>query len=226
MSAGPDVRRYTRGTPPQHPRAVDPGEPIAFDPWADLDFVGGGVAYADLLAVLRRTAEALAASTADEATMRRLTRRMQEITAVLEESRVAPGCGYSGRRHDLPGRGHPQLVPAVTTRWATNLIEADVRFDASHVGGRGAVHGGMLPLLFDELLGRLSNANRPTPARTAYLRTDYHRVTLPYVDYRFDGTVDEEEGRKRLLTARLTAPDGFVVASAEGLFVALREGAP
>jgi acyl-coenzyme A thioesterase PaaI-like protein len=106
------------------------------------------------------------------------------------------------------------------------VIEADVRFDASHVGGRGAVHGGMVPLLFDELLGRLSNANRPVPARTAYLRTDYHRVTLPYVDYRLDGSVDEETGGKRFLSARLTAPDGVVVASAEGLFVALRDGAP
>ncbi|KQW45011.1 hypothetical protein ASC77_19700 [Nocardioides sp. Root1257] len=213
--------------PANEPRTVDPGEPIAFDPWIDdLDYNGGGTAYADLLEAFCEAREALAASMADESTMRSVTLQLRDVTATLGESGVEPGNGFSGRRYDLPGRGHPGLVPAVTTSWATNVITADVRFDASHVGGRGAVHGGIVPLLFDELLGRLSNANREVPCRTAYLRTDYHRVTLPYVDYLFDATVDEEVGRKRFLSARLTAPDGFVVASAHGLFVALRNGAP
>ena len=211
----------------QDPRYTDPGDSIAFDPWIDdLHYAGGGAAYADLLSAFRETKEALAASMADESTMRSLASALRGVAATLRQFKVVPGSGYSGRRYDLPGRGHPGLVPAVTTSWATNVIRADVRFDASHVGGRGAVHGGIVPLLFDELLGRLSNANRHVPSRTAYLRTNYHRVTLPYVDYLFDGRVDNEVGRKRFLSARLTAPDGVVVASAEGLFIALREGAP
>ncbi|MGK5114626.1 PaaI family thioesterase [Geodermatophilus sp. CPCC 205506] len=200
---------------------------VRFDPWIDdLDYRGGGQEYADLVAEFRRFMNALAASTPPAEEMRQVSSGLARLRSTLERHRSGRGAGYSGNRYDLAGRGHPHLIPAHVTRWATNELQATVVFGAAHIGSNDAVHGGMHPLLFDEVLGRLANTNRRTRCRTAYLKTDYHSVTLPDVAYELHATVDEEAGRKRLLSARLTGPDGVLTASAEGLFVALREGAP
>lgn len=200
---------------------------IRFDPWIeDLGYRGGGNEYRDLLAEFRRFMNVLAMTAPSAEVMDQVSRGLKELREALSHHGAKDGEVFSGNRYDLPGRGHPHLIPARITRWSTNELHAVVVFGGAHMGGNGAVHGGMQPLLFDELLGRLSNTNRPTRCRTAYLKTDYLRVTLPNVPYDFDATVDREEGRKRFLSARLTAPDGQVVATAEGLFVALNEGAP
>ena len=199
---------------------------IRFDPWIkDLGYRGGGSEYRDLLAEFRRFMNVLAMAAPPAEVMDRVSRGLAELREALGNHATKYGEAYSGNRYDLPGRGHPHLVPARITHWSTNELRAVVVFGGAHIGGNGAVHGGMQPLLFDEMLGRLSNTNRPMRCRTAYLKTDYLRVTLPDVPYDFDATVDREEGRKRFLSARLTAPDGHVVATAEALFVVLKEGA-
>lgn len=199
---------------------------MRFNPWIeDLHYSGGGDAYATLLERFRDLLHVLASCAADEDTMRQAAEQVEDLTKMLEQSRTRPGEGYSGNRYDLPGRGHPHLVPAVFTRWATNEITATLVFGPGHVGGNGAVHGGILPLLFDEVMGRLANTNRESRCRTAYLRTDYRAVVLVDVRYELQATVDREDGRKRYLSARVAGPDGTVVGEAEGLFVVLREGA-
>lgn len=208
------------------PEPLGPDEVLRFDPWvADLTYAGGGAEYEELLSALRSLTATTAASRPDASAMRRATQLITAAATELSPFAVPPGEGYSGRRYDLSGRGHPRLVAATNLRLRTFSATADVRFDASHIGGGGAIHGGMAPLLFDEVLGRLSNANRHLPARTAFLRTDYHQVMWPFTEYRLEASVDDEVGRKRYLSARLTGPDGLV-ASAEGLWVVLRDGAP
>jgi acyl-coenzyme A thioesterase PaaI-like protein len=199
---------------------------VRFDPWIeDIHYRGGGSEYRDLLAEFRRLADALAACTPPPQDMKRVERGLAEMRAILEPHAAPFGQGYSGNRHDLPGRGHAHLIPARVTRWTTNQLEAIVVFGAAHIGGNGAVHGGMQPLLFDEVMGRLSNGNRRVRCRTAYLKTSYLKVTLPEVEYNLNATVDREQGRKRYLSGRLTDPEGEHVAIAEGLFIALRDGA-
>jgi acyl-coenzyme A thioesterase PaaI-like protein len=210
------------------PDEINPDEDDVgrFDPWIDdLNFRGGGEDYGDLVAEFRRFMNALAVATPPVEEMRNVTRRLADLRATLELYGTKYGGAYSGNRYDLPGRGHPHLVPATITRWTTNEMRATVVFGGAHIGGNGAVHGGMPPLLFDELLGRLANTNRPLRCRTACLRTDYRSVTLPDIEYELHATVDREEGRKRFLSARLTGPDGQVAVTAEALFVALRDGA-
>jgi acyl-coenzyme A thioesterase PaaI-like protein len=103
-------------------------------------------------------------------------------------------------------------------------LHATVTFGQFYIGGNGAVHGGAIPLLFDDVLGRLSITDRPI-CRTAHLEVDFRRVTPVGRPLRVEARFEREEGRKRFLYGALL--DGEVLcAEAHGLFIELREGAP
>src|SRR5439155_16999965 len=98
-----------------------------------------------------------------------------------------------------------------------------VRFGRFHLGGNGAAHGGTIPLVFDDLLGRLSGTGGRAVARTAYLHVDYRNVTPIEQDLDVGAWFVSEQGRKRLLRGVLRDGD-TVCAEVEGLFVQLRPG--
>jgi acyl-coenzyme A thioesterase PaaI-like protein len=104
-------------------------------------------------------------------------------------------------------------------------VDARVTFGRFQLGGNGAVHGGVLPLLFDEVLGRLANSGR-TVARTAYLTVNFRHITRIGVEHTLVAELDRIAGRKRHLRGVLRDPTGRVVSDAEGLFVELRPDQP
>ncbi len=159
---------------------------------------------ADLVADVARTARALAA---------RL-----EAHAVPERDRIAG-------RIDVPGRGQ-MLVPSYQLRDSGDgRLRGTTRFGQRHLGGNAAVHGGVIPLMFDEVLGRLAGSADRSPSRTAYLHVDYRHVTPLDTDLDIEAWFVSEEGRKRLLRATLRHGD-TLCAEVEGLFVALLPGQP
>ena len=99
------------------------------------------------------------------------------------------------------------------------------QFRRSHVGGNAAAHGGTLPLLFDEVMGRVANAEQRTVARTAYLHVNYRNVTPVDRWLHVEASIDRQEGRKRWISGKLTDGD-TLIADAEGLFIELRPGQP
>ncbi len=133
--------------------------------------------------------------------------------------------GQIAGRIDVPGRAQA-LVPVV------HLDEQDehhavgrVMFGRLHLGRNGAAHGGAIPLVFDELMGRLSNTGGRPPARTAYLHVNYRNITPIGRELQLTARFAREEGRKRFLSAELR-DGGTLCADAEGLFVTLRAGQP
>jgi len=132
----------------------------------------------------------------------------------------------AGTRLDLPGRGSPLLLPFLVDQWTDNRVRGRVTFRRFHLGGHGAAHGGTLPLLFDEVLGRLANSGDRPIARTAYLTVNYRYITRVDVEHQLAADVHRIDGRKRWVTGVLTDPAGTTVADAEGLFVQLRPGQP
>jgi acyl-coenzyme A thioesterase PaaI-like protein len=130
-----------------------------------------------------------------------------------------------GQLRDLPGRGQVLVPPFRVTHRDEQQVLAEVTLDHTHLGANGAAHGGVLPLLFDELLGQFANSAGRTRARTAYLHVDYRKITPIGVPLRLRAAFVSEEGRKRLLTGTAHAGD-VLVADARGLFVELREGQP
>jgi acyl-coenzyme A thioesterase PaaI-like protein len=102
-------------------------------------------------------------------------------------------------------------------------LEATVRFTPFHLGANGAVHGGVLPLVFDEALARVSNFGRDT-GRTAYLKVDYRSVTPLERDLKISAHVERIEGRKRFLAGALRDGD-VITAEATALYVELKDDA-
>jgi len=68
------------------------------------------------------------------------------------------------------------------------------------VGGNYAVHGGVLPLLFDSVFGMVIHAAGRPISRTAFLHVDYRKVTPIDTPLTARGWVRESEVERRLST--------------------------
>lgn len=77
----------------------------------------------------------------------------------------------------LPGAGSLLMPPWTVTKFEADGVELEVTFSRYHVGGNSAVHGGVLPLLFDSMFGMVIHATGRPISRTAFLHVDYRRVT-------------------------------------------------
>lgn len=186
---------------------------------------GGGAQYGVMIAALREFLDVLAAAAPDDATTVDLADNLQAWSDRLAPLGVGERKQIFARRLDLPGRGQTMSPNFVVSGGDRDSVQGTVRFGRYFLGGGGAVHGGAIPLLFDEVLGRLSNSGGRPPSRTAYLHTDFRSITPIGVELDVRGWFVSEQGRKRLLRAEIRHGD-ILCAEAEGLFVILRDGHP
>jgi acyl-coenzyme A thioesterase PaaI-like protein len=194
-------------------------------PWSNSspdDPEPGGDEFAGFIVALRTLLDDVTAARAPVDVWADAAQRVTQLDELLAAYRVPESEQIVGNRHDLPGRGQV-LAPAVhVDEVDASHVAARVTF-GRHFVGNGAVHGGALPLVFDEILGRLANTAGRSRSRTAYLRVNYRSLTPIDVELTLTGRFVREEGRKRFLVAELREGDRLC-ADAEGLFVALRTG--
>jgi acyl-coenzyme A thioesterase PaaI-like protein len=193
-------------------------EPTVRDP-------GGGPGYGDLIAALRGFLDDVAAAAPDTATAMALTEDLESWAERLSRDAVPERRQIFARRLDLPGRGQTMSPNFIPLGGDLQSVHGVVTFGRYFLGGGGAVHGGAIPLLFDEVLGRLASCGGRAAARTAYLHTDYRSITPVGEELSVRGWFVSEQGRKRLLRATLTHGD-TLCAEAEGLFIVLRPDQP
>ncbi|MCW2663197.1 MAG: thioesterase family protein, partial [Mycobacterium sp.] len=182
--------------------------------------LGGGAEYGEMIAALREFLDHVAAAAPDAATTVALKQDLNEWADRLAQSAVPERRQIFARRLDLPGRGQtmsPNFIPIAGDH---EKVEGTVTFGRYFLGGGGAVHGGAIPLLFDEVLGRLASSGDRAPARTAYLHTDFRSITPVGEELAIRAWFVSEQGRKRILRAQLTHGD-TLCAEAEGLFIEL-----
>ncbi len=145
----------------------------------------------------------------------------RELIELLEPHRAPELQGPAGRAVELPGRGSLLLLPWRVLSAGPDGITMTGEFRRFHLGGNGAAHGGVLPLLFDDLLGMIVHyAGRPI-SRTAYLHVNYRKITPLERTLTVSGRVDRVEGRKTFITAELRDEQGDLLADCEGLMVQL-----
>jgi acyl-coenzyme A thioesterase PaaI-like protein len=186
---------------------------------------GGGAEYEDMIAALRGFLDDVAAAAPDATTTVALTNDLNRWADRLATCAVPERQQIFARRLDLPGRGQtmsPNFIPIAGDH---EKVDGTVVFGRYFLGGGGAVHGGAIPLLFDEVLGRLASSGDRAPARTAYLHTDFRSITPVGVELAVRAWFVSQQGRKRVLRAQLTHGD-ILCAEAEGLFVELRPDQP
>ena len=83
-----------------------------------------------------------------------------------------------------------------------------MQFSRFHVGGNYAVHGGVLPMMFDTMFGMVIHATGRPISRTAFLHVDYRNITPIDAPLTIRGWAGPAEGRKAFVNAEITGPDG------------------
>lgn len=136
---------------------------------------------------------------------------------------AAPGPGYQHRDHGdyLPrspivGEASP-MSPRIDWEIVDGRCHARGTFSAQYEGPPGYVHGGMVALAFDEILGIVNIANG-SPGMTGTLTIRYRKPTPLYREVRFEAWVEHVEGRRVRSRAELHAGD-MLCAEADGLFI-------
>jgi len=153
-----------------------------------------------------------------------VSRTLSDLAIQLGAHAVDEPAQLAGRM-DLPGRGQAMVPVIYLDEQDEQHAVGRVTFGRFYLGGNGAAHGGAIPLVFDDVMGRLANTGGRLPSRTAYLRVNYRSITPIDRELQLTARFDREEGRKRFLSGELR--DGSTLcAEAEGLFVALRPGQP
>ena len=192
--------------------------------WLGREELGAQPGFSALIEALRTLQNQVTGSRPPADVLDEATRQLTELARQLAKYPVDERGQLAGQLAETPGRGQALIPPVYYDEAGPGRARGRVTFGRFYVGGNGAVHGGAIPLVFDEVMGRLANQGR-SPARTAYLHLDYRNITPIETELTVEVQLQSAEGRKRLLRGVLRA-GGTVCVEAEGLFVALRPGQP
>jgi acyl-coenzyme A thioesterase PaaI-like protein len=185
-----------------------------------------GPGFGRFVAAMRRLQDLAVSANPAEGVWDDAADRAAALVELLRPFQAEEGQAPAGRTPDLPGMGSLLLPPWTLTRYAPDGVEMTGYFSRFHVGGNHAVHGGVLPLLFDHMFGMISHAAGRPISRTAFLHVDYRKVTPIDAPLAVRGRVTTAEGRKAFVAAELVDGDDTVLAEANGLMVRLLPGQP
>jgi acyl-coenzyme A thioesterase PaaI-like protein len=146
---------------------------------------------------------------------------IEDVCRRLEEHSAPEGVAPAGRTTDLPGNGHPLMPPWQVVESRADEVTMRGHFTRFHVGGNGAVHGGVIPLFYDWHFGMVVSAAGRPDSRTAYLHVEYRRVTPTDEVLQSRAWIDRVDGRKLFVRATMADASGNVLSEANGLMIKL-----
>ncbi|MBU2695688.1 PaaI family thioesterase [Pimelobacter sp. 30-1] len=163
-------------------------------------------------------------SDVDEAEVRAAQADVEAAVARLRKVRRTQTLGQehltAGRRrpwgNPVIGLRNPIAPPLEVHSRPDGRAETDFHCGAAYEGPPGLVHGGVVALILDQVLGHsVGAAGRPGMTGTLTL---VYRQGTPLGDLRVEAWIDREDGIKTWAKARMIGPDG-VTAEAEGVFI-------
>lgn len=191
---------------------------------------------ASAVAATRSLIDALRTGDAPSDVLERVAALVGEATALLAPHHVAGTPGQNALRTPLagpeqfesaePGRFFPYspvvgplnpIAPPLTFSFDGERLRGTGALPATFAGPPGAVHGGVVAMVLDELLGAV-NACLGLGAVTGTLTIRFERPTPIATDLEMESWVDRTEGRK-VFTAGTISAGGEVTARAEGVFL-------
>jgi hypothetical protein len=119
------------------------------------------------VAVIRRLHDLTVSTNPNSSLRADAAAHLESACALLDGHQVPETQVVAGRVLSIPGLGHPLMPPWTVTDSRRDGITMAGHFTEAHVGGNRAVHGGMIPLLYDWLLGMTVTAAGIRPTRTA-----------------------------------------------------------
>lgn len=180
--------------------------------------------FVRFVSAMRRLQDLAVSANPGEDDWEKAADRAEELVELLAPYEAPEGVPPAGRSHKLPGMGSLLMPPWMLTRYKPEGVEMRGYFSRYYVGGNSAVHGGVLPLVFDWLFGMVVHASNRPISRTAFLHVDYRKVTPIDRPLVVRGRVDSTEGRKAFVSGELADDDGTLLAEAHGLMVRLLPG--
>jgi len=116
------------------------------------------------------------------------------------------------------------IAPPVVFTFDGERMSGHGYLPAPYTGPPGTVHGGVVAMVLDELLGAVPRDLVPD-AYTGTLTVRYERPTPIDAGLAFDAWVDRTEGRKVFTVGTISA-GGTVTARAEGVFIRVEQPIP
>lgn len=180
-----------------------------------------GPDFGRFLTAMRRAQDLAVSADPDPDTWAKAADLVEDLTRLLEPFQADEGVGPANRVPDLPGAGSLLMPPYRLGKFDADGVELQVEFSRFHVGGNSAVHGGVLPLLFDSMFGMVIHAAGRPISRTGFLHVDYRKVTPIDVALTARAWLTKTEGRKAYVNAELRDPDDNLLAEAHALMIKL-----
>lgn len=191
------------------------------DTWAATALaVPEGDEHARLVDELRRLQDAVVEANAPTAVLSEAADLLAQARVALEPFATDEEHQLTGWRWEIQGRGQTLIPVQHVDELTETSVRGRVTFSRFHLGRGDAVHGGSIPLLWDEVFGGLVQLDGVLK-RTAFLHVDYRSLTPIDREITFTAQVDRVEGRKCFASGRLLDGDRLC-AEALGLFVADR----
>ncbi|WP_264888827.1 PaaI family thioesterase, partial [Dietzia sp. NCCP-2495] len=182
-----------------------------------------GSGHLELAAELRRLRGLVAGSTFTDvhdavAIVRGLSDRLEEAgTRVDPRAFTSWGTPEHLGANPAIGARNPVSPPLEPVAFPDGTVRCELELGIEYQGPPGCVHGGIVALVFDEMLG-LANAAAGSVGLTADLNISYKSPTPLGAPLRFDARQVRVEGRKIWTSGTLHAGDRLC-ATAEGLFI-------
>ncbi|MBS4752786.1 PaaI family thioesterase [Nocardioides sp. zg-ZUI104] len=176
---------------------------------------------------VRELVDACVQSDVDADDVRAAQADVEAALARLGKARLSSTLGQSGtvgsrRRawgNPVIGVRNPIAPPLHVDSDPAGRAWSDFHLGPAYEGPPGLVHGGVVSLIIDQVLGHAVGAGRQ-PAMTGTLTIRYERGT-PLGDLRVEAWVERREGVKIYAGAHVLGPDG-PTAVAEAVFVVPR----
>lgn len=198
--------------------------------------VGAHDATAALAAATRELVLAIRLADAPEGALREAQALVEQATALVAPHRVDDVVMQGALRPSQMELRNPEGVtpaaffpyspvvgplnpisPLIDLHFDGDRVRGTAAVDAPYAGPPGMVHGGIIALIFDEVLGSV-NVCHGLGAFTGTLNVRYERPTPLRGELELEGWIDRVEGRK-VFTHGTIRHDGEVTARAEGIFI-------
>jgi len=189
----------------------------------------------ELAAALRRFNSATLAADVPTELLRSVTAKVLKELARIETGEMVHGKKAQAERIAAGQGALPHMVyemspvlglsnalaPPMDMWQAGGVVHGRVTAGWAYEGPFGLLHGGVIALLFDQLLGTGAHVTGGS-ALTGRLTIHYHHTTPLNKPLRLVARLDHEDGRKKFMVGEIWADD-VRTATCEGLFIAPRK---
>jgi acyl-coenzyme A thioesterase PaaI-like protein len=174
---------------------------------------------------VRELAEASLRTTVPTEVAAEVREEIDRLTARLREQQIPGSFGVNvsssgavrGHGNAVVGMRNPVAVPLDMQRSPEGRAWASFHLNALYEGPPGTVHGGVVALVLDQVLGEAA-ASGGSPGMTGTLTLRYEKNT-PLGDVSAEGWIDRVEGVKTIVKGELRDADGQTTVRCEGIFI-------